>query len=91
MAAVGTSLALAVAGALSDPGAAYYSTSARGWELGAGVVLAILAPRFRGLGPRVRTALGFAALVALEVAAVAWLQPAYPFPPVFSPSAVRRH
>lgn len=80
VAGVGASLALAAAAGLSDADAAYYSTPARGWELGVGVILAILAPRFPRLGSRVRTVLGFAALVALELAAVAWLQESYPLP-----------
>jgi peptidoglycan/LPS O-acetylase OafA/YrhL len=80
VAGVGASLALAAAGALSDADTAYYSTAARGWELGIGVVLAILAPHFRRLGPRARSVLGITALVALELAAVAWLQESYPLP-----------
>ena len=79
-AGVAASLALAAAAGLSDPDAAYYSTAARGWELGIGVVLAILAPRFRRLGTRARSVLGFTALAAVELAAVAWQQGSYPLP-----------
>ncbi len=77
---VGASLALAAVAGLSDADTAYYSTAARGWELGIGVVLGILAPHFRRLGPRARSVLGFTALVALELAAVTWLQESYPLP-----------
>jgi peptidoglycan/LPS O-acetylase OafA/YrhL len=73
-------LALAVADVALGGDAAYYSTTGRGWELGAGVVLAILAPRFRPLGPGARSVLAFGGLIALEIAAVGWLQEAYPLP-----------
>jgi peptidoglycan/LPS O-acetylase OafA/YrhL len=76
----GAAFALAVGDVALQGDAAYYSTTGRAWELGAGVAVAILAPRFRALGTGARSALGFGGLIALEIAAVGWLQQAYPLP-----------
>jgi peptidoglycan/LPS O-acetylase OafA/YrhL len=75
-----TSLALGVWGALVDPAAAYFSSAARGWELGVGVALAILVPHLERMTPLARSVLAFGGLAALELAAVAWMQQAYPAP-----------
>ena len=53
-----------------DPQRAYFSSAARGWELGLGALLAVLAPSLLRLPAWVRTTLGAAGLAAVLVAAV---------------------
>lgn len=55
-----------------DPAAAYFSTLARGWELGLGAVLAIGAVRVGRLPPGWRVGIGWLGLTAICVAAVTY-------------------
>jgi peptidoglycan/LPS O-acetylase OafA/YrhL len=71
--AVGTaaSLAWSVVHTAHAPAAAYFSTTARAWELGAGALLALLAPRpLAWLGPVGLAGLGVAAVVITPHTAV---------------------
>jgi peptidoglycan/LPS O-acetylase OafA/YrhL len=52
-----------------SPTTAYFSSFTRGWELGAGVLLALLAPRLGNLGRPTRLVLGAGGLAAILVAA----------------------
>jgi peptidoglycan/LPS O-acetylase OafA/YrhL len=62
-----------------DPTAAYFSSLARAWELGAGMLLALVASRLRSLGRWTRQLLAAGGLAAVVVAAVAY-DAATPFP-----------
>ena len=53
-----------------DPQRAYYSSAARGWELGLGALLAVLSPRLVHLPAWLRTTTGAAGLAAVLTAAV---------------------
>ena len=54
---------------IADPQQAYFSSAARGWELGLGALLAVLAPQLLRLPAWVRTTLGAAGLAAVVAAA----------------------
>ncbi len=63
----------------SDPQPAYYSTVARGWELGVGAALALAAGRIGRLRGWVKALASWAGLAAIAFAAVEFT-PATPFP-----------
>ena len=52
----------------AHPTVAYFSTFSRGWELGAGALLALAANRLRGLGPVTRNTLSAVGLGAIALA-----------------------
>ena len=64
------SLAWSVVHTPTAPTSAYFSSLTRGWELGAGVLLAFAVPQLGRLGRRPRVALGAAGLAAILGAAV---------------------
>ena len=66
------SLAWAIVDTPVSPATAYFSSFTRGWELGAGVLLALVVPRLADLGRRPRVVLGAGGLAAILVAAVAY-------------------
>jgi peptidoglycan/LPS O-acetylase OafA/YrhL len=70
--AVAASLAWSVRYTAVNQPAAYFSTLARAWELGAGVLLALLAGRLQRLPYPIRLAAGWAGLAALLVAATTY-------------------
>ena len=63
----------------TDPVAAYFSTLARAWELGLGVLIAIIAPFLGTLHPTARAALAWAGLLGILASAV-WFDAATAFP-----------
>ena len=63
------SLAWSVIDTPVSPTTAYFSSFTRGWELGAGVLLALVVPRLADLGRRTRVVLGAGGLAAILVAA----------------------
>ncbi|WP_068494160.1 acyltransferase family protein [Pseudoclavibacter helvolus] len=63
----------------AEPVVAYFSTFTRAWELGAGALLAIVAPKLVALSERVRSALAYGGLVIM-VGAFLVLTPDVPFP-----------
>jgi peptidoglycan/LPS O-acetylase OafA/YrhL/lysophospholipase L1-like esterase len=63
----------------TNPAGAYFSSLARGWELGIGALLAVVAPEIRRLPGQVRAAAGWTGLVLIGLGAVL-LGPATPFP-----------
>jgi peptidoglycan/LPS O-acetylase OafA/YrhL len=76
------SLAWSIHATGNDPAAAYFVTPTRIWELGAGGLLAVWATGARGLsssGSPLRSALAWAGLAAITVAAVRY-SAATPFP-----------
>jgi len=76
---VAASLLFSVVLTASDPGAAYFVTTTRAWELAAGGLLALAAERLARLPVLVRGLAGGAGL-ALIVAAAVLLGPSTPFP-----------
>jgi peptidoglycan/LPS O-acetylase OafA/YrhL len=56
----------------SSPAAAYFSTPARVWELGLGAALALGGARLAGLSAGWRTGLGWAGVLCIVIAAVAY-------------------
>ena len=64
------SLAWSVVDTPLSPATAYFSSLTRGWELGAGVLLALALPRVVRLDHKQRVALSAAGLLAIVVAAV---------------------
>jgi len=67
------SLGYSVIHTAADPLAAYFSTTARAWELGLGALTALLAPRIAGLFTvRARAVLCAGGLLAIAVACVAF-------------------
>lgn len=78
--AVATALAALSAGSLflsvvltrSDQPVAFFLLPARAWELGLGGLIALAAPRLRGLPERPASVLGWAGLLAIAVACVAY-------------------
>lgn len=81
------SLALGAWVSMTDARAAYFSTLARGWELGAGCLLAVLAPRLERMPRKARLALAFGGLIALEIGCVVWTQESFPVPAALFPVA----
>ena len=80
MVAVGAaSLLWSVHVAAASPGAAYYSTFARAWELALGAALAVVAPHLRRLPAGAGLALGWLGLFAIGYAAYAYSE-STPFP-----------
>ena len=77
------SLAWSVIGTSLSPSSAYFSSLTRGWELGAGVLLALSVPRLGKLSSRVRIALGASGLVAILAAALLYGD-GTPFPGVYA-------
>lgn len=73
------SLAWSVVLTRTDETAAYFSSLTRGWELGAGALLALSAAHLARLGARSRTVLGWAGLAAVVLAVLAF-DAATPFP-----------
>jgi peptidoglycan/LPS O-acetylase OafA/YrhL/lysophospholipase L1-like esterase len=65
----------------ANPGAAYFVSTTRMWELGTGAMVAIFAPQLKHLGTKSATLLGWSGLVAILAAGVA-LSSATPFPGV---------
>ncbi|MFL6035160.1 MAG: acyltransferase family protein [Gaiellaceae bacterium] len=76
---IAASLAWSVRVTASDPTAAYFSTAARAWELGAGALLAIGLPLIVRVPARLRAALTWVGLAGILVAAVTY-GPGTPFP-----------
>jgi peptidoglycan/LPS O-acetylase OafA/YrhL len=70
--AVAASLGWSIHQTATDPTAAYFSTAARGWELGVGVLIAIAIPWIPRCGARLRAALSWLGLAGIAVAAVAF-------------------
>src|SRR4051794_35098901 len=75
----GLSLAWSVWQTSTDPGAAYYSTLARAWELGAGALLALSTDRVARLPRAVKFASSWIGLIAVAIAAATY-SPGTPFP-----------
>ena len=75
----GASLAWSVVGTSLSPTSAYFSSLTRGWELGAGVLLALALPRLGTLSSHARVVLGALGLVAIVAAAVLYDE-GTPFP-----------
>jgi peptidoglycan/LPS O-acetylase OafA/YrhL len=73
------SFAWSVRSTATDPQPAYFSTLARGWELGAGAALALAAGRLERLPGWVKALASWAGLAAIAVAAVGFTA-ATPFP-----------
>ena len=73
------SLAWSVLETRTDATAAYFSSLARAWELGAGALLALAAPRIPELGRRAREALAAVGLAAVLVAVLTF-HASTPFP-----------
>ena len=67
---VGASFAWSVATTPTDPTVAYFSTAPRGWELGAGALLAMAGRSLPGLGRWTRSLLALAGLAMIAAAAV---------------------
>ncbi|HET6964977.1 MAG TPA: SGNH hydrolase domain-containing protein [Acidimicrobiales bacterium] len=65
----------------SDQPAAFFLLPARAWELGLGGLIALAAPELRRLPRRARAVMGWAGLVAIAVACLAY-GPSTPFPGV---------
>ncbi|QTE27882.1 acyltransferase family protein [Pengzhenrongella sicca] len=90
---IGASLAWSVLSTESSPASAYFSTFARGWELGVGALLATLALVITRIPTAVRVILSWAGLAGILVAAVVY-DPTTPFPgwaallPVLATAAV---
>ena len=73
IAAIGlASLAWSISNTHTNPTAAYFSTFTRTWELGLGAALAVGASRFAGVPDRWRTVMGWAGLLLIAIAAVAY-------------------
>jgi peptidoglycan/LPS O-acetylase OafA/YrhL len=70
--AVAASFAWSVHQTAASPIAAYFSTAARGWELGVGVLLAVVAPPIARVPPSMRGALAWAGLAGIAAATVAY-------------------
>lgn len=68
---VAASLVWAIVESSADPTAAYFDTLTRIWELGAGGLLALAAPRIRSIAAPVRTAMSYLGLLVVVVAAIA--------------------
>jgi peptidoglycan/LPS O-acetylase OafA/YrhL len=75
----GLSLAWSVWQTSTDAGAAYYSTLARAWELGAGALLALSTDRVTRLPRAVKLAASWIGLAAIAIAAATY-SPGTPFP-----------
>jgi peptidoglycan/LPS O-acetylase OafA/YrhL len=76
--ATALSLVFSIAYTASDPGAAYFVTPTRAWELGAGALLALAAPLDRAPAAA-RAALSWVGLAAIAVAAITYSH-GTPFP-----------
>jgi peptidoglycan/LPS O-acetylase OafA/YrhL len=72
--AVAASFAWSVHETASAPVAAYFSTAARAWELGVGVLLALCAPSIARVHPSLRGALAWIGLAGIAAATVAYSQ-----------------
>jgi peptidoglycan/LPS O-acetylase OafA/YrhL len=72
--AVAASFAWSIHQTADAPVAAYFSTAARAWELGVGVLLAVCAPAIARVRPSVRAALAWVGLAGIAVATVAYGQ-----------------
>jgi peptidoglycan/LPS O-acetylase OafA/YrhL len=75
----GASFAWAMYETATTPTMAYYSTFSRGWELGVGALLAIVAPLIPRMGKALRTSLSWVGLIGIAVA-VFFVTPESPFP-----------
>jgi len=76
---VGISLAWSVHQTAADPNGAYFSTLARSWELGVGVLIAVSAPVLARISVAMRASLSWLGLAGILLAAV-WYDSGTPFP-----------
>lgn len=77
------SFAFAVWETNSNHTVAYFSTFSRGWELGAGALLAVLTVKFDGFGQKLRTALLSLGLLLIAISLIL-ITPETPFPAPFA-------
>jgi peptidoglycan/LPS O-acetylase OafA/YrhL len=76
---VGISLAWSVHQTAADPNGAYFSTLARGWELGVGVLIAVSTPLLARISVGMRALLSWLGLAGILLAAVSY-DSGTPFP-----------
>jgi peptidoglycan/LPS O-acetylase OafA/YrhL len=85
--ASGGSLAIGAWSTEQDAGSSYFATASRGWELGVGILLALLAPRATGIPSLARSVLAVGGLAAIEVSIEFSSQASFPVPGALLPVA----